>query len=233
MKELRSSMSDNVKDVLAIIAGQFLIIALKGDSRSLAEFRKGYIAHCVKLLGTETQEKLESETVMAGRAFTAIMAKQYGWDSNATSMLSSCVEDVCRTWVTESDASSAIDKLRIIDAWSGIASCTVVGGVVPLALLDYVLMTLLPIVCGREIRNVVTALVELGSYEIDALTAVDLALEKCVSHLCCGICMSDTMLNELKLAALLHLPKDEGCLSANAGLAYKMLQRQYANMEVK
>lgn len=232
MKKQRNSMSDNVKDVLAIIAGQFLVIALKGDTQSLAQFRKGYVVHCNKLFGSMTQGDLESETAAAGRAFTAILAKRYGWDSNATVQLSEYVEKACRAWVSEADVSPFIEKLRIIDAWSGITSCTTERAVIPLALLDYVLMLLLPVVCGQQIRTAVTALLDFGTYEVEALEAVDAALAECVAHLCCGINMSNAMLNELKLAVLLHLPKDNGRLSANEGLAYKLLQRQYANMGV-
>ena len=232
MKEQRSSMSENAKDVLAIIAGQFLVVALKGDTRSLAQFREGYVAHCNKLLGSLTQDELERETVAAGRAFTAILAKRYGWDSNATAQLSEYVEKACRAWVSEADVSPFIEKLRIIDAWSGITSCTTERAVIPLSLLDYVLMVLLPVVCGQEIRTAVTALLDFGTYEVETLEAVDAALAACVSRLCCGINMSDAMMQELKLAVLLHFPKDNGRLSANEGLAYKLLQRQYANMGV-
>ena len=232
MKEQRNSMSENAKDVLAIIAGQFLVVALKGDTRSLAQFREGYVAHCNKLLGTLTQTELESETVAAGRAFTAILANRYGWDSNAAALLSEYVEKACEAWVSEADVSPFIEKLRIIDAWSGITSCTTERAVIPLALLDYVLMVLLPVVCGQQIRAAVTALLDFGTYEVETLETVDAALADCVSHLCCGINMSNAMLNELKLAVLLHLPKDNGRLSANEGLAYKLLQRQYANMGV-
>lgn len=232
MKEQRSSMSENAKDVLAIIAGQFLVVALKGDTRSLAQFREGYVAHCNKLLGTLTQTELESETVAAGRAFAAILAKRYGWDSNAAALLSEYVEKACEAWVSEADVSPFIEKLRIIDAWSGITSCTTERAVIPLALLDYVLMLLLPIVCGQEIRTAVTALMDFGTYEVENLEGVDAALAACVSRLCCGINMSNAMMQELKLAVLLHLPKDNGRLSTNEGLAYKLLQRQYANMGV-
>ena len=232
MKEQRSSMSENAKDVLAIIAGQFLVVALKGDTRSLAQFREGYVAHCNKLLGTLTQTELESETVAAGRAFAAILAKRYGWDSNAAALLSEYVEKACEAWVSEADVSPFIENLRIIDAWSGITSCTTERAVIPLALLDYVLMLLLPIVCGQEIRTAVTALMNFGTYEVENLEGVDTALAACVSRLCCGINMSDAMMQELKLAVLLHLPKDNGRLSTNEGLAYKLLQRQYANMGV-
>ena len=232
MKKRRNSTTDNVKDVLTIVAGQFLVVALKGDTQSLAQFRKGYVAHCGKLIGSLTQDELESETAAAGRAFTAVLAKRYGWDPNATAQLSEYVEKVCRAWVSEADVSPFIEKLRIIDAWSGIASCTTERAVIPLALLDYVLMLLLPIVCGQEIRTTVTALMDFGTYEVETLDAVDAALAACVSRLCCGIKMSDAMLQELKLAVLLHLPKDNGRLSANEGLAYKLLQRQYANMGV-
>ena len=225
-------MSENAKDVLAIIAGQFLVVALKGDTRSLAQFREGYVAHCNKLLGTLTQTELESETVAAGRAFAAILTKRYGWDSNAAALLSEYIEKACEAWVSEADVSPFIEKLRIIDAWSGITSCTTERAVMPLALLDYVLMLLLPIVCGQEIRTAVTALMDFGTYEVENLEGVDAALAACVSRLCCGINMSDAMMQELKLAALLHLPKDNGRLSTNEGLAYKLLQRQYANMGV-
>lgn len=230
MKEGRGSMSNNANDVLTIIAGQFLLIALKGDMRSLALFREGYVAHCNKLLGVLSQAELATETATAGRAFTELLAKRYGWDPNATSLLSAYVEDACRAWAMGTDVSPVIEKLRIVDAWSGIASCTAEGAAIPLALLDYVLMTILPIVCGQEIRMAVRALSEFSTYEVGSLEAVDVALGVCASRLCCGITISDNLLRELKLAILLHLPKDSGCLSTSGGVAYKLLQRQYANM---
>lgn len=226
-------MTDNIKNVLTILMGQFLLVALKGDIPSLEAFRKGYRAHCAKLLESPTQEELERATVEAGGAFTAILAKRYAWDSDAAAQLSACVETVCQAWILEQDVVPSIEKLRIIDAWSGISSCTSERAVIPLALLDYVLMTLLPVVCEKEIRTAVDVLWKLDdTYDVEALDAIDNALDACVSRLCCGITLRDAIRRELKLAVLLHLPKDSGRLSANEGLAYKLLQRQYAKMEV-
>lgn len=221
---------DNESRVLSIVAGQFLIIVLKGDVGAITLFRKGYIAHFRKLFGVLTQEELEKKTVTAGRDFVAILAKHFGWESNAAECLSECVESTCHAWLSDGDISPYVEKLRIIDAWSGIASCTVRRPVIPLSLLDYILMLLLPIVCGQEIRVAVKSLADFGADNNESLEAVDEALTACVSRLCCGIRMNESMLRELKLAVLLHLPKDNGFLSANEGMAYKMLQCQYANM---
>lgn len=226
-------MSDNTENVLTILVGQFLVLALKGDTRALAQFRDGYFAHSAKLFDSRTQVDLEAKTVTAGHAFVALLAKRYGWDANAASLLSLCVEDVCRAWISGADISSAVRRLRIIDVWSGVASSTHAGSKIPLSLLDYILMVLLPVVCASEVRTVVSALVAFRTYECDGLRTVDEALAVCVSHLCCGVKIGTATQNELKLAVLLHLPKDEGRLSANSGLAYKMLQCQYANTGVK
>jgi len=233
VKKQRSSVTEDVKVVLAVIAGQFLVVALKGDGRSLAEFRMGYVRHCERLLGPMSKEDLEYETVMAGRAFTSIMASRYGWSPEAKSALSACVEDACHAWISGADIASPIARLRVVDIWSGIASCMSGVSKIPLAMLDYALMVLLPVVCASEVRNVVTAVAGVSAYDVESLNAVDAALELCVSRLCCHLVMNDSMCNELKLAVLLHLPKDEGTLAANEGLAYKMLQRQYANTGVK
>lgn len=233
MKKQRNYADEEVKNILAIIVGQFLVVALKGDIETLKEFRRGYVAHFEKLRGAGLNADFVSETVAAGRAFTRIMGSRYGWDENAVARLSSCVEDVCRAWVSDSDIAEAIWHLRGVDAWSGLVSCTVKNASIPLSLLDYVLMTLLPIVCPVEIPVAAKAVWALSEFTVEALEAVDAALDSCVSRLCCGIDLKSDLRNELKLATLLHLPKDDGCLSANAGFAYKMLQRQYANMEVK
>lgn len=233
MKQQRNSVDEDVKDILAIIVGQFLVVALKGDAKALAEYRKGYVAHFAKLHGADLNADLISETVTAGRAFTRIMGSRYGWDDHAVARLSSCVEDVCRAWVSELDIAEAIGRLRVVDAWSGIAACTAKNASMPLSLLDYVLMTLLPVVCSAEILVAAKAVWGLSDFTVEALEVIDAALEACVSRLCCGIGLKVDLRNELKLAILLHFPKDEGRLSANAGFAYKMLQRQYANMEVK
>ena len=233
MKKQRNSTTEEVNDVLAIIAGQFLVVALKGDKKSLAMFRDGYVAHCHKLLGDESSLALENRTLMACRTFITAMASRYGWDANATNDLSAAVEDACRAWLAEDHSSSAIEKLRVIDIWSGVTSCTAKNSVIPLSLLDYTLMALIPIVCASEISNTVAAISKVSAHDADLLMGVDTALGKCVSRMCCGIELGGAIENELKLAILLHLPKDDGRIAAIEGLVYKMLQRQYANMEVK
>ena len=231
MKRQKDSASE-ARNALAVVSGQFLVVALKGDAETLAELRQGYVAHFAKLRDMGLIGDLVSETVAAGRAFTRIMGSRYGWDENAVARLSSCVEDVCRAWASESDIAEAIGRLRVVDAWSGLVACTAKGASMPLSLLDYVLMTLLPVVCSAEIPVAAKAVWTLSDFAVESLDAVDEALEACVSRLCCGIGLKGDLRNELKLAVLLHLPKDEGRLAANAGFAYKMLQRQYANMEV-
>ena len=233
MKKQRNYADEDVKNILAIIVGQFLVVALKGDTKTLKEFRRGYVAHFEKLRGAGLNADLVSETVAAGRAFTRIMGSRYGWNDDAVARLSSCVEEVCRAWASDSDIAEAVGRLRVVDAWSGIAACTAKNASMPLSLLDYVLITLLPVVCSAEISVVAKAVWQLSDLTLESLEAIDVDLEACVSRLCCGIDLKSDLRNELKLAILLHLPKDEGRLSANAGFAYKMLQRQYANMEVK
>lgn len=232
MKKQRSSMTENVDDTLAVIAGQFLVIALKGDSEALSNFRNGFVRHFEKHFVTKGKPEIVSGFVDAGRKFTAIMSSRYGWDEDAAALLASHVANACREWVSAEDTASSIAKLRTIDLWSGIVSSSSMRATMPLSLLDYVMMTLLPVVCPEGVREVVMSAVSLMSGD-DGISKVDEALGKCVKCLCCGIALSQRIENELKLVVLLHMPKDTGILSANSGLAYKLLQRQYANMEVK
>lgn len=232
MKKQRSSLTENVADTLSVIAGQFLVIALKGDSEALSSFRNGFVRHFEKHFVTKGKLEIVSGFVDAGRRFTAIMGSRYGWDENAAAMLAAHVANACRDWVSAENAASSIAKLRTVDLWSGIVSSTSMRATMPLSLLDYVMMTLMPVVCSEGIREVATGVVNLMSGD-DGIPKLDEALGKCVKRLCCGVALPKRVENELKLVALLHMPKDTGILSANAGLAYKILQRQYANMEVK
>lgn len=225
MKKPTDSMTDKC-GVLPVIIGQFLILALKGDAKSLENFRKGYVLHFGQLPGADD---LIEDTVSAGCAFVEILGSRFGWHPAATALLAGKVGDVCRAWIAGEDASPRIANLRTVDLWSGLVSCTSGTPSIPLSFLDCIVMTLLPVVCASEIRTVAELLAGFMQKEENSIRDLDEALGKCVARLCCGVEIPGTLERELKLVVLLHLPKDEGVLSANAGFAYKLLQRQFDN----
>ena len=225
-------MSDRER-TLAIIAGQSLVVFLKGDNRAIASFREGYVEHWHKLQGSQPEIDIVEETVAAGRTFAEILSRRYGWNSDAVEMLSRKIEDVLRPWLSGNDPAWPVSDLRVVDLWCGISSGVCATHPIPLSLLDYVVMTLLPIVCAKEVRKTAMELTAFMKERDNPTKAVDAALGECVKRLCCGIAMSKDLERELKLVVLLHMPKNEGILSANAGFAYKMLQRQFAKEEVK
>ena len=225
-------MSDRER-TLAIIAGQCLVVFLKGDNRMLANLREGYVDHWHKLQCAGHEIDIIEDTVAAGRMFTEIMGSRYGWINDSVELLSCKIEGVFRSWLSGNDPTSLISNLRVVDLWSGISSGISATHSIPLSLLDYVVMTLLPIVCAEEVCKTAMALTAFMQERGDPSKAVDAALGECVTRLCCGVAMSKALERELKLVVLLHMPKNEGILSANAGFAYKMLQRQFAKEEVK
>ena len=221
------------QNVLAILVGQFLVLALKGDNKVLSEFRIGYLNHYAKYFGSEGESDAVEDTISAAHAFTDILASRYGWNEDAATLLASKVESVCRDWISGRDAFMAIEQLRTVDLWSGIISCVTANNKIPLSLLDYIVMTLIPVLCHDEIAETTDALIKIMTSQSNPIDVVDKALGKCVKRMCCGIALPKALDNELRLIVLLHMPKDEGLLSSNAGFAYKLLQRQYAKEEVK
>ena len=225
-------MTEEENNALVVLAGQVLLVRLKGGSRAADLFRTKYLAHVQKMLGVASLDEIANVTADASAGFAELLCCRYGVRKESLVDLISLVRTSARAWVVDASEDDAVASLRVIDAWSGFASVIEKGPPCPLSLVDESLEILLPIVCAEEVGLAVESLWAVVADAVEDLEGVDAALEACVRKLVGGVELERREMNELKLIVLLHLPKGDDRLAACEGLVYSVLKEDFAEGEV-
>ena len=228
--------STNSLNVMTIWVGQLLIYALKCDVHDLLILRKDFVSHFRELTHVGTNAVMDSSIKRAINSFCSILGKRYSWQEEATALLEERISNCFVPFFAEQDFSHQLSDLRTINAWSGLSSCLKSKSVFPLSLLDYALDVIMPIVAPDLIRVLCKSIDELFANTQNDVLAIQ-HIDQCLSEVSKRICFNGNLDadrdNEIKLAILMHLPKDEQAFSIKTGFAYKLVQMQYAHMEVK
>lgn len=226
-------MIEEITNAMTVLAGQILLVQLKGDEQALERFRTKYLTHITNFFGLNSREEIISETTKASRRFAALLARRYGMERKAAECMISLLANAASEWIAGVKSDNVENALLRIDAWSGFASVTANGVPCPLSLVDETLEILLPIICGDEVRAAVESVWAVGTDVEESLEGLEAALEACVSKLVGGVDLAERVMDELKLIVLLHLPKEDEQLAAYEGMAYGTLKGEYAQKEVK
>ncbi len=230
-------MSEDERDnVLIIWAGQLVLFCLKCDEHDLKLLAPSLREHLSGILKSDSSRYCCEKFSAASKDFAELLGQRFSFATEATDILGLHFSELASSVVSGGEFNQTIQTLRTIDAWSGLTSCTSRIHV-PRTLLDYVLDALLPIVASQDILllyHMISLLFD-DTIKNNAPSPEDIdgQLQKIVSRLCFGGALDHEPSNDLKLAVLLHLPKDDGAVASNIGFVYELLKQKYRHEEAR
>lgn len=223
------------KNVIIIWIGQMLTICLKGDKddiQTAMAAMQNKIGELFNIYSIQEQEKLIS---YATSAFCDKLGERFSLATEATDLLKIKLNKTFQNVLGNQQYETAIAELRTIDAVSGLTA-SLNGTQMPLSLLDYVLDMMLPYTGGEALRNLVQCIDQAFDKEIaedDLLLQINTILTQLVKQLRFGLACSDKTEYELKLAILMHLPKDDKDFAMKTGYIFKLFQLKQITLEVQ
>ena len=229
------SLTDSPKAVVVIWVGQLLTICLKGDKddiQAAMAAMRNKIGKLFNIYSIQEQEKLISHATIV---FCDKLGERFSLATEATDLLKIKLNKTFQYVLRNQQYETAIAELRTIDLVSGL-SASLNGTQMPLSLLDYVLDMILPYTGGEALLNLVKSVDQAFDKEIaedDLLLQINTILTQLVKQLRFGLACSDKTEYELKLAILMHLPKDDKDFAMKTGYMFKLFQLKQITLEVQ
>lgn len=221
-------------NVLTIWLGQLIVFSLKADRHDIVLLRSVFKDRLTELLGTSNAEMLKKTVFVAADRLCALLGQKFSWDANASLLLSAKLKAFCEDFLAEADFNDSLADLRVVDAWSGLSSCMNGKYPMPLSLVDYILEILMPVMTGDWLIRFYEKLDTLFTDECDNLKLIDdleQQLDVIVKRLCFNSFPNKNACGQLKLAVLMHLPKEDENTCLRMGYLFKTLQAQYKHEE--
>ncbi len=233
MKHADSRIESEENNVFIIWFGQLLIYGLKCDTHDLAILRPDFIRHMETIAGTQPIVSMQRLLEEAASKFVNIMQTRFELDINATALLYENFQIFMNSFLKGEDCLECLSKLRTVDAWSGLSSC-LTNKKMPLSLLDYILDIILLPVSSDLLPELVHSIDELFLTNENAnIDKIDKSLDAVAKRLCFNSNLDYSQNNELKLAIMCHLPKEDNDFSMKTGYAFKLLRMHYELTEAK
>jgi hypothetical protein len=190
------------------------------------------IGELFNIYSIQEQEKLISHATIV---FCDKLGERFSLATEATDLLKIKLNKTFQYVLRNQQYETAIAELRTIDLVSGL-SASLNGTQMPLSLLDYVLDMILPYTGGEALLNLVQSVDQAFDKEIaedDLLLQINTVLTQLVKQLRFGLTCSDKTEYELKLAILMHLPKDDKDFAMKTGYMFKLFQLKQITLEVQ
>lgn len=227
-----SSIEKN--NVLTIWLGQLIVFSLKADRHDILLLRNNFQMRLKELLGIPGTDVQKKAIFIAVDNLCSLLGQKFSWDSNASQLLSVKMKNFCDNFIAAESFDDSLAELRVVDAWSGLASCLISCQQVPLSLVDYILEVLLPVLTGDWLTafyKTLNTLFVADRENQDVMLDIEQHLDVMVKRLCFNAFPNKSACNQFKLAILMHLPKgdEETCLKM--GYVYKILQAKYNHEE--
>lgn len=225
----------DASNVMTIWLGQLLVFGLKADAHDLVLLRHDFDTRVRELLKTENLPAIREAVCKAGDQLCDIMGKRFSWSKDAVDLFSAKARAFFIAFAEGQDYIGALENLRIVDSWSGLSSCLRQKLPMPLSLLDYVLDIILPVLSADLIPDLCREidLMFTGKPDEYDTNKAEQKLIAVVKRICFNSCLEPAAMNELSLAVLMHLPKNNKDFSLKTGYLYKILQAKFAHEEDK
>ena len=223
-------------NVLTIWLGQLIVFSLKADQQDIVLLRSVFKDRLKELLATSNPEVLKRTIFTASDKLCFLLGDKFSWDANASQLLTSKMKAFLGDFLADEDFSASLADLRVVDAWSGLSSCMEGKYPMLLSLVDYILEILLPVMAGDWIipfYKELDALFTDGYDNLEIVGNLERRLDIIIKRICFNSYPNKNACNQLKLAILMHLPKENENICLKMGYLFKTLQAQYKHEEVQ
>ncbi len=233
---MKQENSIGTNDVLTIWNAQLLIFALKADLHDLALLRNEIVCRVRELCCVDSSRAIAEKLVQSSHTLCRLMAQRYSLVPEAEQLLTEKVKEFCTEYIAGKDISDALTAFRTMDAMTGLISGLTQKQPLPFSLLDYVLDIILPVIGGDLVMDLCNEIDNCFDDEGHArfdLDVIEQKLKLIVKRLCFNSCLDKNPTEQLSLAILMHLPKNNKDFAMKTGFIYKLLQAKYAHQEVR
>ena len=229
------SLTNSEKNVIIIWVGQLLTICLKGDKNDIQTAMAALRNKIRELFNISSSQEQEKLICLSTVVFCDKLGERYSLAAEATDLLKIKLNKTFQSILHDQQYEAAIADLRTIDFLSGLSS-SLNGTKMPLSLLDYILDMILPYIGGDALVSLVQSIDQAFDKEIaedQLLLKINTILTQLVKQLRLGLPSSTKTEYELKLAILMHLPKDDKDFAMKTGYIFKLFQLKQITLEVQ
>ena len=229
------SLTNSEKNVIIIWVGQLLTICLKGDKNDIQTAMAALRNKIGELFNISSSQEQEKLICLATVVFCNKLGERFSLATEATDLLKIKLNKTFQNILHNQQYDAAIAELRTVDFLSGLSS-SLNGTKMPLSLLDYILDMILPYIGGDTLGNLLQSIDQAFDKEIaedQLLLKINTILTQLVKQLRLGLPSSTKTEYELKLAILMHLPKDDKDFAMKTGYIFKLFQLKQITLEVQ